>query len=269
MFGALRFEIQTQPRLDLFSASALLTSVMNDAATNAIRRDRGNHTIDIPETQHLGSNPTAEVIVALLAPILRRVARRYESDRHLSSDLQQEMLIALWLSLDGFERRSSFRTWVHSVAHGVGMRHIAERRTSRQRDFVGGSGESPTSIADPESHLAIRERVLLLQSLLEKLREREREAVLLDLQEFGLYEMSDEMNISPAQVRDILTRARRRLQVWMKRTETSGVEDESENENENENAVERDLFFRPARRARPTRRGEERTSVYIIEPPRK
>ncbi|HWZ90109.1 MAG TPA: sigma factor, partial [Polyangiaceae bacterium] len=63
-------------------------------------------------------------MVTLIAPMLSRIARRYESDVLRCSELQQEMLIALWLSLDTFAGSAEFQIWVNSVAHRVGTQHI-------------------------------------------------------------------------------------------------------------------------------------------------
>ena len=158
-------------------------------------------------------------MVTYLAPMLGRVARRYESDAQSCGDLQQEMLIAIWLSLDSYERRSSFRTWVHTVAHRVGAQHLAKRRISARTERLDDDFESVPSSHDTESLVATRERALKLLGLLNGLRPREREVVLLDLQEFELHEMSQAMKISQARVRDTLVRAKRRLMIWMKRSD--------------------------------------------------
>jgi DNA-directed RNA polymerase sigma subunit (sigma70/sigma32) len=100
------------------------------------------------------------------------------------------------------------------------------------------------------------------------LRPREREAVMLDLQEYEIREMSQAMQISYAQVRDILERAKRRLVLWMKRMdvrESPHIEDLSrarELTNDGELAQRTVSKERPAR-ARP------RGPVYYIEPPRR
>jgi RNA polymerase sigma-70 factor (ECF subfamily) len=189
-------------------------------------------------------------MVTYLAPMLGRVARRYESDAQSCGDLQQEMLIAIWSSLDSYERKSSFRTWVNTIAHGVGAQHVAKRRISRRTERLGNDFESLPSSHDTESLVATHERALKLLALLDGLRPLEREAVLLDLQEFELHEMSQAMAVSQARARDTLVRAKRRLMIWMKRTDaaSSGVVTDHDSED--------DLEADPR-------------AVYYIEPPRK
>jgi RNA polymerase sigma factor (sigma-70 family) len=160
------------------------------------------------------------MLVTLLEPMLFRVARLYESHAPSRCDLQQDMLIATWLSLPDDEKRATLRTWVHNVAHGVGARHVARRRICRRNERLGLDLESMPNQHDTEALVAIRERALVLHGLLDRLRPREREAIRLELEEFEPSEMSDAMKISKAQVRDTLIRARWRLLKWLRRCET-------------------------------------------------
>jgi RNA polymerase sigma-70 factor (ECF subfamily) len=194
------------------------------------------------------ASPSAELMVTLLAPMLSRVARRYESNAPACGDLQQEMLIAVWLSLDDYEKRSSFRTWVQTVAHRVGAQHVAKRRISRRTERLTNDFESLPNSHDTESLVATHERALKLLNLLNGLRPREREAVLLDLEEFELHEMSHAMEISQARARDTLVRAKRRLTIWMRRIETPDAPSGDVPKHDCE---------------------DDSRAVYYIEPPRK
>lgn len=70
-------------------------------------------------------------------PALERLARVYEADADLRSDLLQEILIALWRSLDKFDGRCSLRTWVYRVAHNVGASHVTRQIRRRKQAFIG------------------------------------------------------------------------------------------------------------------------------------
>jgi len=232
---------------------------------NAIDHGRHPRPLGLRTRPNLSAGPSAELMVTLLAPTLDRVARRYESDAHRRGDLQQEMLIALWLSLDTFEGSSSFRTWANNVAHQVGMRHIEERRLSRRTEPLSGELESLPSPHDPESIVATRERALTLLNLLDGLRQREREVVWLHLQEFEVDEMSSEMKICKTQVRETLIRARRRLMMRMKKTE---LRETPEPGPCTKDPPENEPIRRRAYRARAHRSNRDENTVYFIEPPR-
>jgi RNA polymerase sigma-70 factor (ECF subfamily) len=59
---------------------------------------------------------------------LARLARAYEPDPDRRRDLLQEIHIALWRSLAGFDGRCSLRTWVYRVAHNTATSHVIRRR---------------------------------------------------------------------------------------------------------------------------------------------
>jgi RNA polymerase sigma-70 factor (ECF subfamily) len=227
---------------------------------NRALQDRDADSTELTARNRLPTNANAEVMLTLLAPMLSRVARRYEGDSQRCSELQQEMLIAIWISLDTCERRSSFRTWVHSVAHNVGVQHIAERLRNRREARLNGTEEIPLNPYDPEALVAVRERAQTMLGLLGGLRQRERELVLLDLQEFDVSEMSAAMKLSQAQVRDTLGRARRRLMLWMKRTDLHDAPARSAFDH----LAEAEPFSRYAPRASARFGGSRNDSVYVI-----
>jgi RNA polymerase sigma-70 factor, ECF subfamily len=59
---------------------------------------------------------------------LERLARAYEADADLRRDLLQEIHVALWRSLQGFDGRCSLRTWVYRVAHNVAATHVLRQK---------------------------------------------------------------------------------------------------------------------------------------------
>ena len=156
-----------------------------------------NATLRVQTEEPLGLPPASseqtsrDALVTLLGPTLSRLALRYERDRRCCSELQQDLLIALWLMKGSSELRVSFRSWVSSFAqHENAPEVVAVER---------------------------RERAALLLVLLDNLRPKEREAVLLNLQSFEPSEIATALDCSPAQTQEVLLRAQRRLQDWMKR----------------------------------------------------
>ena len=65
-------------------------------------------------------------------PALARIARAHEADQDLRRDLHQELHVALWRSLGGYDGRCSLRTWVYRVAHNTAVTYVTRlRRSSR------------------------------------------------------------------------------------------------------------------------------------------
>lgn len=71
-----------------------------------------------------------EEATAAYGAALERLARAYEPDVDRRRDLLQEIHIALWRSLAGFDGRCSLRTWVYRVAHNTATSQVIRRRTS-------------------------------------------------------------------------------------------------------------------------------------------
>ena len=69
-------------------------------------------------------------------PAVERLARAYEADPDGCRDLLQDIHLAIWRSLDTFDRRCSLRTWVYRVAHNTAASHVTRQMRFRRREFV-------------------------------------------------------------------------------------------------------------------------------------
>lgn len=65
---------------------------------------------------------------AEFGPALERLARACEADATERRDLLQDIHLALWRSMAGFDGRCSMRTWVYRVAHNTAASHVTARR---------------------------------------------------------------------------------------------------------------------------------------------
>lgn len=75
---------------------------------------------------------------------------RLTGDRELASDLTQDTYRKAWQSLDRFNRRSRFGTWLYRIAHNTFLNHIRrpqrlqpleERQVSEMRDPQPGQDD--------------------------------------------------------------------------------------------------------------------------------
>ena len=78
-----------------------------------------------------------EAALAAYGPALERLAAAYESEPDVRRDLLQDIHIALWRSLAGFDRRCSLRTWIYRVAHNVASSHVARQLRGKRNPLVG------------------------------------------------------------------------------------------------------------------------------------
>ncbi len=114
---------------------------------------------------------------------LERLARAYEADRETCRDLLQEIHIALWHSLAGFDRRCSLRTWVYRVAHNVATSHVIRDRRAKLQTFVSLEAlDLEANTNDTESAADRRRTLDRLLVLIQRLNPIDRQVILLYLE---------------------------------------------------------------------------------------
>ena len=119
-----------------------------------------------------------EEAAAIYGAALERLARAYEADPDARRDLVQEILIALWRSLEGFDGRCSLRTWVYRVAHNTAASHVTRQLRMRKRVFVGL--EEMAELADTtegEEAAGHRDAIHRLYELIEQLKPLDRQVM--------------------------------------------------------------------------------------------
>lgn len=132
---------------------------------------------------------------------LERLARAYEADPDIRRDLLQEIHIALWRSMEGFDHRCSLRTWIYRVAHNVGASHVARQYRTRPEALVGL--EEFESLPDPQAGEAAADRTLALNRLLEmiqRLKPLDRDVILSYLEGLDAVEIGDVTGLSARNV---------------------------------------------------------------------
>jgi RNA polymerase sigma-70 factor (ECF subfamily) len=115
---------------------------------------------------------------------IERLARAYEADAEARGDLVQDIHLALWRSLAGFDGRCSLRTWVYRVAHNTATSHVTNRRRGRPERLA--SVEELGRVADPddpESAVGERHALERLTRLIQALQPPDRQVLLLYLED--------------------------------------------------------------------------------------
>ncbi len=124
-----------------------------------------------------------EEAVRTYGAALDRLAHAYEADPDARRDLLQEIHLALWRSLESFDRRCSLRTWIYRVGHNVATSHVVTDRRNRSRQLLS---LDEIDIADPKSNSGrSADRSLdidRLMSLIRELKPIDRQLVLLFLE---------------------------------------------------------------------------------------
>lgn len=137
----------------------------------------------------------------LFSDAIERIARAYESQPDLRSDLVQDIHVALWQSLARFDGRCAPITWVFRVAHNVAASYVIKRQ--RQRPAYTLSLEDAGEIVavdDTEASVHERRSLDRLMDLVQRLREPDRQVVLLYLEDLDAAAIGDIVGLSPGAV---------------------------------------------------------------------
>lgn len=131
---------------------------------------------------------------------LTRLARAYEPDPDRRRDLLQEIHIALWRSLVGFDGRCSLRTWVYRVAHNTATSQVIRRRahtpTLVSLDEVASLPDDGLDEIETDRQRPM-ERILRLIHTLEPL---DRQVILLYLEDMDAAAIGDITGLSSSNV---------------------------------------------------------------------
>jgi len=143
------------------------------------------------------------------------VAYKFVGRHDQAEDLAQDIFLKIFKSLDTFDRRANFQTWLISVSRNLCIDHYRSVRKEREtidRD-VDANQLSPVSReAGPMASLEHRDRVTLLRQALAALPETLRTAVLLrDIQELSYQEIADRLELPEGTVKSRINRGRTEL----------------------------------------------------------
>src|SRR5918995_2308605 len=174
------------------------------------------HAIDeiIQRCLH-GDQSAWETIVRLYWRRVFNIAYKFVGKHDMAEDLTQEVFLKLYKSLDTFDRRANFQTWLISVSRNLCIDHYRSVRKEREtinRD-VDASELMPVSTdLAADTRIERHDRVVLLRQALDKLAPTLRTAVMLrDIQELTYQEIADQLHLPEGTVKSRINRGRTEL----------------------------------------------------------
>src|SRR3954453_14421167 len=129
-----------------------------------------------------GDQAAWEEIVRLHRRKVFNIAYKFVGKHDLAEDLTQDIFLKLYRSLDTFDRRANFQTWLISVSRNLCIDHyrsVLKERETIDREVDATELPSATPEPGPMAALEQRDRVMLLRQALASLPETLRTAVLL------------------------------------------------------------------------------------------
>ena len=206
---------------------------MSDSRPRATAED-----LELVERLRSGDEATFMALVERHQPAMLRIARMYVSTQAVAEEVVQDAWLGVLRGLDGFEGRSSLRTWIFRIL--VNISKTRGRRESRSIPFSSvwspddeaGSGLEPSRFlpADdptlprhwaappaswegtPEARLMSRETLARIGTAIEELPPSQREVIRLrDVLGWTSAEVCNALDITDTNQRVLLHRARTKV----------------------------------------------------------
>jgi RNA polymerase sigma-70 factor (ECF subfamily) len=168
-----------------------------------------------------GDQAAWERIVRLHWRRVFNVAYKFVGTHDQAEDLTQDIFLKVFKSLETFDRRANFQTWLISVSRNLCIDHYRSVRKERQtidRD-VDANELTPAAVeAGPIAALEQRDRVTLLREALASLPDTLRTAVLMrDIQELSYQDIATRLELPEGTVKSRINRGRTELARQIKR----------------------------------------------------
>jgi len=162
-----------------------------------------------------GDQTAWDEIVRLNRRRVFNIAYKFTGRHDLAEDLTQDVFVKIFKSLDTFDRRANFQTWLVSVSRNLCIDHyrsVRKERESIDRDVDPGDLATVANTTSPYQSLEQRDRASLLRRGLNELAPSLKQAVLMrDLQEMSYQEIADKLGLPEGTVKSRINRGRNEL----------------------------------------------------------
>ena len=198
---------------------------------------------DVIDALRRGDEAAFRALLDLHSPALLRVAMSYVPSRAVAEEVVQETWIAVIRGIDGFEGRSSLKTWIFTILTNIASRGGGRERRStpfsalaREEEGGGPSVDpdrflpsdhdrypnhwavAPTRWPTPEEGLLSGETRQVILSAIDALPPAQRTVISLrDIEGWDSDEVSEALQISAGNQRVLLHRARSKVRAALER----------------------------------------------------
>ena len=162
-----------------------------------------------------GDQAAWETIVRTYWRKVFNIAYRFVGTYEEAEDLTQEIFLRVFRSLDSFDQRANFQTWLVSVSRNYCIdRYRSGRRDrevfAREVDAATVTAEAPG--LNPYARVELQDRVALLREALRALSPPLRTAVMLrDIHELSYQEIAEQLGVAEGTVKSRINRGRTEL----------------------------------------------------------
>ncbi|MEW9052606.1 MAG: sigma-70 family RNA polymerase sigma factor [Neobacillus sp.] len=153
---------------------------------------------------------------------IKRLIYTYTKNWSSADDLSQEVFVSVYSHLDQFERKSSVRSWIYSIAINRSKDYLKSwhyRNMQLLEKLPLGKGSSTET---PEHHLLMEDESREMMQKIFSLPIKYREVIILFYyKELSIKEMSDLLQLSESVIKTRLHRGREKLRLTFSEQEGS------------------------------------------------
>ncbi len=206
--------------------------------------------LELVEALRAGDEVAFLMLVEQLQPAMLRIARMYVPSRAVAEEAVQDAWVGVLKGLDGFEGRSSLRTWIFKIL--VNIAKTRGQREARSIPFASvwspgddvrsvdpdrfqpagasapGDWAEPPTDWGPEDRVVSRETLAKVAAAIETLPPNQREVIRMrDVLGWSSAEVRNALDLSETNQRVLLHRARAKVRGALERYLTPGEGDGS------------------------------------------
>ncbi len=143
------------------------------------------------------------------------IAYKFVGKADKAEDLAQDIFLKTYKSLDTFDRRANFQTWLFSISRNLCIDHY--RTIRREREVIDHRVDTSDiwhadKRRDAYGDLEHKERLKLLRAALKQLAPTLRKAVIMrDLREMTYHEIAETLNVPEGTIKSRINRGRTEL----------------------------------------------------------
>lgn len=142
--------------------------------------------------------------------IIYKVANTYCSDAIDRDDLIQEITIQIWKSIENYNSKYKWSTWIYRIALNTSISFYRKNKTVKAKTIYL---DQVIEVAASDDHLPENENFILLRRFLRELKEIDKALMLLHLEGLSSQEIADIMATTQTNVTTKISRIKKKLKL--------------------------------------------------------
>ena len=142
--------------------------------------------------------------------IIYKVANTYCYDRFDQDDLIQEITLQIWLSIENFNKKYKWSTWIYRIAINTSISFYRKNKTQKDKTI---SLSPIIEIPNVDEKYVENDDFLLLRRFIRELKEIDRALILLHLEGLSSKEIADIIATTPTNVTTKISRIKKKLKL--------------------------------------------------------